>query len=67
MVKKTVKKSVNLHEIKTQLSDARKELLNLRFKKISGQLENTSGFKKTKKNIARLLTLDKNLREKSDA
>jgi len=35
-------KKIDLKEISTKLSDSRKELLNLRFKKTSGQLENSS-------------------------
>ena len=59
-----VKKSdinLDLKEISTKLSDSRKELLNLRFKKTSGQLENYSQMKKNKRNIARLLTKKREL------
>ena len=38
----------------------KKDLFNLRFKKISGQLTNPSKFKETKKTIARISTLIKN-------
>ena len=51
----------DLKEFSTKLSDSRKELLNLRFKKTSGQLESSSQIKKNKKNIARLLTKKKEL------
>ena len=51
----------DLKEISTKLSESRKELLNLRFKKTSGQLENSSQIKKNKKNIARLLTKKKGI------
>ena len=57
MIKKKDKKNIDSQEIKSQLSESRKELLNLRFKKISGQLENTSQFKKAKRKIAHLLTI----------
>ena len=59
------KKKNTILDIKTlqsQLSDRRKELLNLRFQKTSGQQENTSQFKKVKKKIASLLTQQKKLR-----
>jgi len=59
-----VKKSdinLDLKEISTKLSDSRKELLNLRFKKTNGQLENYSQMKKNKRNIARLLTKKREL------
>ena len=53
--------NLDLKEISTKLADSRKELLNLRFKKTSGQLENFSQIKKNKKDIARLLTKKKQL------
>ena len=37
----------------------KKDLFNLRFKKINGQLTNPSKFKETKKTIARVITLMK--------
>ena len=33
-------KKLDTKEVKTKIADSRKELLNLRFKKRSGQLEN---------------------------
>ena len=58
---KKIEAKLDLKEISTKLSDLRKELLNLRFKKTSGQLENYSQIKKNKKNVARLLTNKKKL------
>ena len=66
MAKKKDKKSLNIEEIKTKISDSRTELLNLRFKRKSGQLENTSQFKKIKKEIARFLTMRKMKEDKKD-
>ena len=37
----------------------KKDLFNLRFRKINGQLTNPSKFKETKKTIARVITLMK--------
>ena len=37
----------------------KKDLFNLRFRKINGQLTNPSKFKETKKTIARIMTLIK--------
>ena len=37
----------------------KKDLFNLRFRKINGQLTNPSKFRETKKTIARVLTLIK--------
>ena len=43
-----------LHE---NLDNFKKDLFNLRFRKINGQLTNPSKFKETKKAIARVITL----------
>ena len=39
------------------LADTRKELFNLRFQSATGQLENTAQLKLTRREIARILTL----------
>lgn len=49
-------------EIKARLSDARNELMNLRFQVVTGQLTDTSRLKITRREVARLETL---LREKT--
>ena len=43
-------------EIATKVSSLKKDLFNFRFRKINGQLENTSKVSLIKKDIARLLT-----------
>ena len=43
-------------EITTKVSSLKKDLFNFRFRKINGQLENTSKVLIIKKDIARLLT-----------
>ena len=50
-----VRKKTN-DQLKTELQNLYKESFNLRFQKSSGQLENTSRIKDTKKQIARLKT-----------
>ena len=62
-------KKLDTKEVKTKIADSRKELLNLRFKKRSGQLDNSSEFKKNRRNIARLMTQEKKnkLKEESNA
>lgn len=45
-----------LKEIKDEIIDLKKKLLNLRIKNASGDLKNVSLIKKTKKEIARLFT-----------
>ena len=44
-------------ELKSLLLDKKKELLNLRFQKASGELENTARFKEVKKTVARIYTM----------
>jgi large subunit ribosomal protein L29 len=44
-------------ELQVMLVERKKELLNLRFRKASGEMENTSRFKQVRKEIARILTL----------
>ena len=60
MAKKTSKLS-NVDKLMTEINSARKSLLNLRFQKSTGQLEKTSEIRKTRKQIAQLLTRTKDL------
>ena len=39
------------------LRDARQEVFNLRFQLATGQLENTAGLKRAKRDLARVLTV----------
>ena len=50
-------RSSNEKDLKNKVTDFRKESLNLRFQKTSGQLENTSRISKVKKEIARIKTV----------
>lgn len=43
-------------DIFERLTEAKSELFNLRFQFATGQLDDSTAIKKTKKNIARLLT-----------
>ncbi len=54
MVKKT--KQIDIKKIKSELFELKKNLLNLRFQKSTGQLEKTSNIKKTRKKIAKIKT-----------
>ena len=51
-------------DLRQKISDFRKESLNLRFQKSSGQLENTARFSFVKKEIARLKTIINEGKEK---
>ena len=44
-------------ELAKELTDAKKELFNLRFQNATNQLENTGEIKNVKKNIARIQTV----------
>ena len=48
-------------ELNTELANMKKELFNLRFQHVTGQLENTVKMRELKRNIARVKTI---LREK---
>jgi large subunit ribosomal protein L29 len=45
-------KLLSMGELETKLTDARQELMNLRFQIITGQLTDTSRLKKTRRQIA---------------
>ena len=48
-------------ELRTELMELKKEALNLRFQRASGQLENTARVRSVRRDIARIITfLDSN-------
>tara|TARA_Y100001970_G_scaffold144217_1_gene177138 strand:- start:7725 stop:7925 length:201 start_codon:yes stop_codon:yes gene_type:complete len=53
MKKKEVKKLTNEQSVR-EIQKLKKDLFNMRFKKINGQIQNPAEFTKIKKNIARL-------------
>jgi len=56
-------RALNPEEIKSRLSDAREELMKLRFQQVTGQLTDTSRLRIVSRNIARMETI---LREQVD-
>jgi large subunit ribosomal protein L29 len=46
-------------ELAAQIHSARRELLGLRFQHATGELENTAGMRRAKREIARALTIAK--------
>jgi large subunit ribosomal protein L29 len=56
MKKKELKKLSKEQSIK-EFEKLKKDLFNIRFQKINGQVKNTAKMNETKKNIARLKTL----------
>ena len=53
MIKKT-NKNVDSNKIYAEIADLKKNLLNFKFQKSTGQLEKTSEIKKSRKKIAQL-------------
>jgi len=60
-------KKVDVKKIKSEIEEAKKTMLNLRFQKSTGQLEKTSEMKKNRRKIARLKTEISIIRDQSDA
>ena len=52
-------REMNLDEMQIKVSELREELFNLRFQHEIGQLENPQRMKQTKKDIARMQTIIK--------
>jgi large subunit ribosomal protein L29 len=55
MKKKEIKKLSN-DELKNKFSSLKKDLFNIRFKKVNGQLEDTAKINQIKKDVAKVLT-----------
>jgi len=56
-------RDLKTEEIESKMTDARQELMNLRFQQVSGQLTDTSRLRSIRREIARYMTL---LGERSD-
>jgi large subunit ribosomal protein L29 len=54
-------REMTLQEIAQKAEEAKQELFNLRFQHATGQKENPMRMKELKKNIARLLTIQKEM------
>jgi len=50
-------RALNPEEIKSRLSDAREELMKLRFQQVTGQLTDTSRLRIVRRDIARMETI----------
>ena len=55
-MKKKENKKMTKSQAQKDIEKFKKDLFNLRFQKINGQVTNTSKIKETKRNIARLKT-----------
>jgi large subunit ribosomal protein L29 len=52
-------------ELETKLNKIKKDLFNIRFKKINGQIDDTSKSSILKKDVAKILTMQKKLSKKT--
>ena len=48
---------LSIDELKKKVNSLKKDLFNLRFRKINGQLENSAVVSSTRKDIAKVLTI----------
>ena len=60
MVKKKEDKKLTKDQAEKKIQTLKKDLFNIRFKKINNQIENSAQYNEIKKNIARLYTNIKN-------
>lgn len=56
-VKPSVLRNMKPGEIEAKLTDAREELMKLRFQQVTGQLTDTSHLRILKRDIARMMTI----------
>ena len=56
-MKKTEIKKLTKDELTRKVDSLKKDLFNLRFRKINGQIENPAKFSNIKKEVARMLTM----------
>ena len=60
MAKKKEDKKLTKDQAEKKILTLKKDLFNIRFKKINNQIENSAQYNEIKKNIARLYTTIKN-------
>ena len=59
-MKKKIEKKLTTNEAEKKIQALKKDLFNLRFKKVNNQINNPAQFNQIRKNIARLYTTIKN-------
>ena len=57
MAKASELRNMTVDELKVKESDLRKELFNLRFQQVTGEIENPLRIRQVRKDIARVLTV----------
>jgi len=59
-------RKLSIGEIETKLTDARQELMNLRFQQVTGQLTDTNRMRFVRREIARMSTIVNELEVEAD-
>ncbi len=59
-------RDLNADDITAKLEETREELFNLRFQRATGALENTSRIAAVRRDVARLLTIERERAKESD-
>ena len=62
MIKKKEVKNLTKDQAEKKIFNLKKDLFNLRFKKINNQIDNPAQFNQIKRDIARLYTTIKNIK-----
>ena len=62
MIKKKEDKKLTKDQAEKKIQTLKKDLFNIRFKKINNQIENPAQYSEIKRNIARLYTTIKNIK-----
>ncbi len=62
MAKKKEEKKLTKDQAEKKIQTLKKDLFNIRFKKINNQIENPAQYNEIKKNIARLYTTIKSIK-----
>ena len=62
MAKKKEDKKLTKDQAEKKIQTLKKDLFNIRFKKINNQIENSAQYNEIKKNIARLYTTIRNIK-----
>ena len=62
MAKKKEDKRLTKDQAEKKIQTLKKDLFNIRFKKINNQIENSAQYNEIKKNIARLYTTIRNIK-----
>jgi large subunit ribosomal protein L29 len=57
MASTTELRELDFEELESRLSEAKRELFNLRFQVVTGQLDNVSRIRRVRRDVARIMTI----------